>query len=248
MVVIEIKHGQDPKLRIPRFICDKPLKADVPSPYHLLVDGFRFMVICGRPQSGKTSHMVALFRDKRCLKKTWNNIILCCPQESLNSLASGDNIFADLHPSKFFTDIGDIDVIREMVKFYSSEGETSVLIIDDQTAKLKSPEVQKVLADIVFNRRHYRCSIICLVQVYNSLPLMIRKLINTCIIQFKPSKKELETVFGELLEEKDEVALEVSRVAFQKPYDWLLIDVPSQRLFKRYDELYIKRDAEEAKK
>lgn len=243
---IKIEKGHDPKLKIPRFVCDKRLKEGVPAPYHLLVDGFRFIAMTGRPQSGKTSHMLSLFNSKKCLKKCWNHVILCCPQESLASLASGDNVFADLHPSQMFTDISDIDVIREMIKLFAAEGESSVLIIDDQTARLKSAAVQKTLADIIFNRRHYKCSVIILVQIYNSLPLMIRKLINVAMIQYKPSKKEMETICEELLEHNQETALAIGRAVFQQPYDFMLIDVPSQTIFRKYDRLIIEDEAKTA--
>ena len=242
MRTIQIIHNPEVKLKIPEFVCDKVLKKDVPKPYHLLVDGFKFILFVGRPQSGKTSHMMALFKDKKCLKKTFNNIILIMPQQSLNSLKEGSNIFKDIDPSKIFDDIEEIDVVREMVKMYANEGETSCIIIDDMMSKLKNPFVEKVLTDIVANRRHYKCSIMCLTQIIERVPLKIRKLVNTVIIQHKPSKREMEMAFEEWLEETPETALVVTKLAFQKQYDWLLIDVPTQKLYRKYDELVITED------
>lgn len=202
MVRIRIKEGTDPQLRIPQFVCDKVLKADVPSPYHLTVNGYKFILWVGRPGAGKTSHMMSLFKDKRCYRKLWNNIILCCPAESLNSLKEGSNIFKDICPSKMYDSIEDIDIIREQVKFFAAHDENSVIIIDDQMSKLKNPSVERVLCDIVANRRHYRCSVILLSQIYERVPLKVRKLVNTVIVMYRPSKKEMAMMFDELLEEK----------------------------------------------
>lgn len=242
MVTIEIKKGTDPGLKRPVFLCDNRLKDDVPSPYNLLVDSYKFILWVGRPGSGKTSHLFSLFKDKRCLKKTWNNIILVMPIQSLNSMKRSSNIFKDISEEKLFDDLADIDIIREQVKEYADEGENSVIIIDDQMTKLKDPSVEKILADIVANRRHYRTSLILLTQIYERVPLKLRKLVNTVIMMFRPSKRELEMMFDELLEQDRETALEVNKIAFTSPYSWLMVDVPSQKLFAKYDEIIISDD------
>jgi hypothetical protein len=126
MVVIEVKKGKDPQLQRPRFLCDSCLKTGVPSPYHLLVDAYKFTVWIGRPGSGKTSHLYSLFRDKRILKKVWNNIIVCTPTQSLQSTKPSDNIFKDVSGEKFFTDLEDVEAIKELVKYYAEQGENSV--------------------------------------------------------------------------------------------------------------------------
>ena len=46
----------------------------------------------------------------------------------------------------------------------SVEKMSSLLIMDDLAASLKNLEIQMLLKKIIFNRRHYRLSIICLVQ------------------------------------------------------------------------------------
>lgn len=235
---IIVKKGIDPKLKIPKFLCDQILKDSVPAPYDMLVDAYKFILFVGRPGSGKTSHVISLFRDKRCLRKVWNNVILCMPNESLASLKKESNIFEDIDPSKKYDSIEDIDQIREQVKYFAEQDENSVIIIDDQMSKLKLPFVERVLTDIIANRRHYRCSVILMTQIYERVPLKIRKLVNNIIIQFKPSKKEMAMIFDELLE-KEEIANQISQMAFQKPYDWLMIDVPSQRIFQKYNELII---------
>lgn len=248
MVKITIKEGVDPLLKIPQFVCDKVLKADVPSPYHLTVNGYKFLLWVGRPAAGKTSHMMSLFKDKRCFRQCWNNIILVAPKESLNSLKEGSNIFKDICPSKMYDSIEDIDIIREQCKFFAAHDENSVIIIDDQMSKLKNPSVERILCDIVANRRHYRTSIILLSQIYERVPLKLRKLVSAMVVMYKPSKKEMSMIFDEALEENEEVSQQISKVVFQKPYDWMLLDVPSQQIFAKYNQVIIERDATQEEK
>ena len=236
---IQVRNGVDPGLKRPVFLCDKQLKDGVPEPYHLLVDSYKFILWVGRPGSGKTSHLFSLFKDKRCLKKTWNNIILVMPSQSIKSMTDGSNIFKDISDEKIYDDLADIDVIREQVKGYADEGENSVIIIDDQMTKLKDSAIEKILSDIVANRRHYRTSIILLTQIYERVPLKLRKLVNNVIMMFRPSKKEMEMMMEELLEQDRDTTLAVNKIAFNKPYDWLMVDVPTQKVYSNYNEIII---------
>lgn len=242
MVTIEVKKGKDPNLKRPTFLCDKCLKENVPNPYNILVEGYKFVLWIGRPQSGKTSHLFSLFRDKRIFRKVWYNIIVVMPQASLNSIASKDNIFADIDQDKIYTDLQDIDRIRDQVMLYAEQGENTAIIIDDQMTSLKNKFVEAVLTDIISNRRHYRCHIFILSQLYERVPLKIRKLVNDVFVMYKPSKKETELIFDELLEQDKNTAEQVHKLAFTKPYDWLMIDVPSQKLYSNYNELIIHED------
>ena len=54
----------------------------------------------------------------------------------------------------------------------------SLLTMDDVNVSLNNLDVQILLKNLINNRRHYRVSIICLVQSYNAMPLAIRKTIS----------------------------------------------------------------------
>jgi len=240
MVVIEVKKGNDPVLERPRFLVDHTLKQDVPPPYNLLVDGYKFIVWIGRPASGKTSHLFSLFKDKRILKKCWNNIILTMPIQSLQSINPKDNVFKNLSSEKFYPDLYGIDDIKEQVKFYANEGQDSCILIDDQASYLKNSFIESCLFDIIANRRHYRCSIILCSQLYERVPLRLRKLINVAFVMYKPSKREIQMLYDELLEQKPDVALQIFKMCFKKQYDFMMVDCVSQRIFSNYDELILR--------
>ncbi len=56
-----------------------------------------------------------------------------------------------------------LDRIYEQVMQDAEEKMSSLLIMDDVTTSLTNLDVQILLKKIVFNREHYRLSIICLV-------------------------------------------------------------------------------------
>lgn len=242
MVKITVKEGKDPKLKRPTFICDAILKHNAPPPIDLLVNGFKVILIVGRAGSGKTSFTWSLFKDKRCLKRVWNNIILVMPKESLASMTESSNIFKNIAPEKFYNNINSIDEIEQQIRSYAEDGESTCLILDDQMAYLKNKKVEQILCSMMANRRHLKCSIIILSQLLERVPLKCRKQINDVILMYKPSRKELVMAFEEYLEQKEDVADSIQKMAFTKPYDFLFIDVPSQKLFSNYNEIIISNE------
>ena len=62
------------------------------------------------------------------------------------------------------------------------------------------------------------------------------------LILFKPSKKEMELVFDELFETKKDIFLDIMRMAFDEKHNFLFLNIPTQRLFKNFDEIVIQDD------
>ena len=93
---------------------------------------------------------------------------------------------------------GVMDDILESVKSDAEEKYNSLLILDDVTASLKTKELQQPLKRTIYIRRHYRFSIMILVQSYNAMPLLIRKTISH-FISYKPRNKEFTAIFEELI-------------------------------------------------
>jgi hypothetical protein len=59
---------------------------------------------------------------------------------------------------------GTIFNIHDKLLKASSENENTLLILDDVGASLKNIEIQKILKDIVYNRRHLKVHIVILLQ------------------------------------------------------------------------------------
>jgi hypothetical protein len=127
---------------------------------------------------------------------------------------------------------------------FQKNDEKSLLFIDDMTADLKKSKfIIDTFKKMVYNRRHLKLNIIITAQSYVNLPLDIRKNIQN-LIMFKPPKKELELVFHELFETKKDKFMDVMRMAYSDKHNFLFLNVPSQRMFKNWDELIIKDDDE----
>ena len=242
-MTISIKKGKEYKLKLPTFLCDYTLKDNVPAPFDRLVCGHRFVAITGNSGSGKTSLLVSMLLDKKILKKCFNHVVIVCPPSSRKSMKKDP--FEDLDPAKQFDTLEDIDKIYEMVSFYSSEGETSLLVIDDNQSYLKDAHIANVLNHICANRRHLKTTIIILLQTYNKLPLSSRKLLNV-LVSFRPSKKEWVSIAEEALEYTPDQINQIFSLCFpheeKDRHTWLLVDISHQKLYRQFDEILISDD------
>jgi hypothetical protein len=54
----------------------------------------------------------------------------------------------------------------------------------------------------------------------------------------------METIMDETIERKKEMALEIVRVVFDKPYQFLFINMDTQKMYKNFDELIFSEDGE----
>ena len=69
----------------------------------------------------------------------------------------------------------------------------------------------------------------------------VRKLFSNVFI-FRCSKKEMETIADELIEQKKEYLNEIVKIVFNKPYQYLFINTNSQRIFSDFNELILDED------
>ena len=153
-----------------------------------------------------------------------------------------DNIFDKLPKEQLFEELthDNLKEVIDIVKLSNSD-ESHCIIFDDMTAYLKNKETLQQLKELIFNRRHLHVSIFFLCQTWFSIPKDIRKLF-TNVFVFKVSKVELSTIFEELIEQKKELILDISKLVFNTKYQFLFTNVESQRLFKNWDEILISDD------
>jgi hypothetical protein len=175
-------------------------------------------------------------------KKTHHHMIILMPANSIGSLKK--NPFSVLPSENIYHELTDksIHEIYNKIDGYSEKDEKTLLFIDDMTADLKrSKFIQETLKKLIYNRRHLKCNLIITAQSFTNIPLDIRKNIQNLIL-FKPSKKEMELVFDELFETKKDIFLDIMRMAFDEKHNFLFLNIPSQRLFKNFDEIVIQDD------
>jgi hypothetical protein len=242
---LEVIKNKEPDLPVCEMVCDTGL-AEHLNNYELtkFFNAHSVNLFCGRSGSGKTSLLYALFKaggKNKVFKKVFHNIFLFQPRNSRGSMK--DNIFdKELPEDKKYDDLN-YDTLSEVIERCKEEDPkyNNCIIFDDFGAKLKNPEVKELFKDLVFNRRHYRCSIFFLNQTFISIEKDLRKLFSNVIL-FKTAKSEFEKVMEELLEQKKDIIPELMRLVYDKKHEWLFINVDSQRLFKKFDEIIIKEE------
>ena len=246
--MISIKKNKGINLKVPEFTCDGNL-AEHLNKYDMLknFNGYYFSGFIGRPGSGKTSLLISMLTGRKkdkVFKKVFNNVILVMPSTSRNSMKN--NIFKKHTDDKMFDELDGttINTIHAKLLSSSEENESTLLILDDVGAMLKRNETHETYRKIIYNERHLKCAIIILLQSYMSIPKEIRKLFNN-VVMFKPPKTEFINLFEELFETKKDLALDIMNFTYDKPHDWLLLNVPSQRMFKGFDEIILHDPDEE---
>ena len=235
---LTIRKNKKPVLETCDMTCDNGLHKKLEK-YELT----RFMnkhstnLLIGRPGSGKTSLLYSLFKSKQCLRKCYHSIYLFQPSHSRVSMK--DPIFDTLPDDQKFEELNYESLANVVNRIKSADKkENNCIIMDDMTAYLKNGDTLQLLKELIFNRRHYHTSIFFLVQTWFSVPKDIRKLFSNIFV-FKVNKNELENIFEESVEQKKDLAMDIAKVVFREPYQYLFINTDSQRLFRGFDEIVL---------
>jgi hypothetical protein len=238
---ITIRQNDKPNLTVCKMNCDDGLHEKL-NTYELtkFLNAHTTTLMVGRPRSGKTSLLYSLFKSNKLMKKTFHNIYVFQPNASRASMK--DNIFGKLPDDQLYEELTyeNLNEVLNIIKIAGPE-ENHCIIFDDMTAYLKNKDTLQMLKEMIFNRRHLHLSIYFLVQTWYSVPKDIRKLFNNAFI-FKVSKNEMENIFEEVVEQKKELIPAISKIVFSEPYQFLFINIESQRMFKNWDELVIDGD------
>ena len=83
-----------------------------------------------------------------------------------------------------------------------------------------------------------------MLQSYISIPKEVRKLITNAFL-FKPSKVEMENFCEELFETKKDKAIEIMNFIYDKPHEYLMLDVENQKMYKGFDTVIIHDEEKE---
>ena len=244
---ITIIKNKKPKEQICEMVCDKPLSEHLDK-YEItkFMNKHSINLIIGRPGSGKSSFLWAMFNGggkNKIFKKVFNNIYLFMPEISRQSMKN--NIFDKLPDEKKYNELNFENLNEVLTKIKSAEpDEKHAIIFDDMGSYLKNSDVKQLFKELVYNRRHLHTSIFFLVQSWLSLEKDLRKLFTNLII-FKISRSEMDNLINEVIEQKKEHILDIMKIAYDKPHQWLFINVDSNRIFKMWDEIVIEEESED---
>lgn len=235
---ITIKVNDKPELPICKMMCDAELHPKL-NKYELtkFLNAHSTNLICGLPGSGKTNLMYQLMKSKHLLNKVYDKIYLFQPPESRVSMK--DKLFDKLPEDQKFNELTFETLSTVNDALCGGSGpceENSCIIFDDMGSHLKDAEIKKLLKEIIMNRRHKHVSIFFLVQTYFSIEKDMRRLFSNLFI-FRVNKSTMENIFEEVVEEHKKSVDDIIKIVYNKPYQYLFINVTSQRLFKGFDEL-----------
>ena len=140
-----------------------------------------------------------------------------------------DNPFEELEENQVYSELTE-DNLEGVLESIADCGEKVLLIIDDCVNDLKkSPNLQRIMCKILMNRRHLcgyggSVSVIMTTQVWNKINAPIRKCANFITIYNTKSKRELMTLFDEVITIPKESFFNILNFTFKKKHDFLFLD------------------------
>ena len=238
MSTIRIIENEAPPMKSCQFVCDVELHPKL-NRYELtkFLNSHTINLLLGRPKSGKTALIYSLMRSEALLKKCFSTIYVFQPTNSQASMK--DNIFSKLPKDQLFNELTyeNLSEVVQRIK-NSDKDENNCIIMDDMGAYLKDNSTLQLLKEIFYNKRHLHVSAFFLVQTWKSLHPDLRKTFDNFFV-FRVSKSELADIFEESIEVKKDMVQQISKLVFDKPYEYLFINLPSQRMFKKFNEIIV---------
>lgn len=200
-------------------------------------------LLIGRPRSGKTSLLYSLFKSNKILKRCFHTIYIFQPKQSRASMS--DKLFDSLPEDQIYDELTyeNLSEVLERIRVDADEGFNSCILFDDQTAYLKNKDTLKLFKELIFNRRHLHTSLYFCVQTWFSVPKDLRRLWSNIFV-FKTTKEELNNIWEEVVEHPKELIPQIRKMVYDKLYQYLFINVDTQRLFKGFDEIIIDEEEE----
>ena len=121
------------------------------------------------------------------------------------------------------------------------EIEYSAIIIDDFADALKDVNIQKQLSKMMIKARHLKTAFIFTLQSYYYFPKLLRKQITYATI-FKPKNaEEWTSIAKELINLNKDDSVKLYDYIFNEPYAHLDLDLVTNRLYKNFNLLLLKK-------
>ena len=227
------------------FSCDD-IDETIPKPLPQTLNFF--MLISGKPASGKTSLILNLIaKSNKCYNKKFDKIYIFSP--SLTTIKNSP--FDDIPEDQIFKELS-VETLTQAQEDIAGTGEKVLFILDDVVNDMKLSGVQLELTKMLMNRRHLSgaggsTAFILTTQVYNKIPAPIRKTATQVIIYSTKNKKELDTIFDELILIPQKDFYEILKYCFDKPHNFMYIDINKSfdKMFhKCFNELEFKTENE----
>jgi hypothetical protein len=114
-----------------------------------------------------------------------------------------------------------------------------LLICDDVTASLKSKHIENALLELTTNRRHFKLSIIIMVQYLRSICKNIRFQVSHCIFFKVSNELDAKIIREEFVNMKSNDFIELKNFVWQDRHDFLFIDKMNNAYYKNLSKIEI---------
>jgi len=234
-----LKNKAEIKIKYPKMVCDAPLSEKIPEP---LMNSHSFTLLIAPPGSGKTSMLCGLLTG--LYRKVFDRIYIFMPHNSVLSLPE-NHLFHQFQVEDHLTGEKLAKIISDL-KNSSSEGEKSLILIDDQVHAMKDLEVIKAMKFLINNRRHLRANIWIAGQTLTATAaLMFRKQASHVFV-WRPSRKEFKDIHEEfMLGVPKDTAEQIFKRYCENKHDFLFLTMHDGKIYnKDFDEILWDSDSE----
>ena len=225
--------NNDKKIHISKMkmTCDD--RGDIPSP---LPPYNSAILIYGQPGSGKTNLWLNMITKRgKFYNRKFDRVMVFSP--SLHTIEReiklpNEQIFNDVD----YREVRDeLNYLKEMVS--QNKNYRTLFVFDDVMSSITQdiPEFLRMLG----NRRHHGLTVMIITQVYNKIPMQLRKMISHFIF-FKQPKQEQESIYRDLINLKREQYYDLLKYVYDKQYQFLYFDKDKGKYYKNFNELKFK--------
>jgi hypothetical protein len=226
-----------------KFTCDD---ADPSIPKPLPQMGGFAMLIVGKPRSGKTNLLLNLTtKAYKNFNRKFDRVYLWSP--SVHTME--DDPFELLPDDQKYESLT-LENLQSVLGEVKDSGDKILFILDDVIADMRGKgkaQLENLLHKVFFNRRHLAgkggsVSIIATSQTYNKIDPKIRKTASQLIFFENKNKKELDSIFEEVILIPKKEFFDTLRYIYDRPYQFLYIDttLPDDKMmFKKFNQLQI---------
>ena len=226
-----------------KFTCDDE---DQTIPKPLPRAGGFAMLIIGKPRSGKTNLLLNLTtKAHKNFNRKFDRVYLWSP--SVHTMS--DDPFELLPEDQKFDSLT-LDNLQGVLEEVADSGDKVLFILDDVIADMRGKgraQLENLLHKVFFNRRHLAgkggsVSIIATSQTYNKIDPKLRKTASQLIFFANKNKKEIDSIFEEMILIPKKEFFDVMRYIYDKQYQFMYIDttLPDDKMiFKNFNQLQI---------
>ena len=226
-----------------KFSCDD-IDTSIPAP--LPQKGGFAMLVVGKPGMGKTSLILSLLcKSGKAFNRKFDKVYLWSP-----SLVTMTDDPFEMIPDDQKFEGATLENIHGVLDEIKDSAEKVLFIYDDVVSDIRGKgkgEIENLLQKIFFNRRHLAgaggsVSIIATSQTYNKIDPKLRKTASQLVLYRNPQKKELESIFEEIILIPKKEFFDVLKYVYDKPHNFLYIDTTkadNRMLHKNFNQLII---------